>query len=119
MVTALLATLCFAPLLILSVVAADEATQLHARLHESGAGRGGADDQHSDARKDAAFDNLVRPLFVQFCRLELSSFAVFVGMLGGLTVAGPFGILLGPLVLRLAREALEQREARARLPIVA
>lgn len=64
-------------------------------------------------------DNLVRPLFVRFGRLQLSSFAVFVGMLGGLTMVGPFGILLGPLVLRLAREALEQREARARLPIVA
>ena len=63
-------------------------------------------------------DNLVRPLFVRFGRLQLSSFAVFLGMLGGLTVVGPFGILLGPLVLRLAREALEQREARARLPIV-
>jgi predicted PurR-regulated permease PerM len=64
-------------------------------------------------------DNLVRPMFVRFGRPQLSSFAVFVGMLGGLTLVGPFGILLGPLVLRLAREALEQREARARLPIVA
>ena len=63
-------------------------------------------------------DNLVRPLFVRFGRLQLSSFAVFVAMLGGLTVAGPFGILLGPLAFRLATEAVHQRDARARLPIV-
>jgi predicted PurR-regulated permease PerM len=64
-------------------------------------------------------DNLVRPLFVRFGRLQLSSFAVFVGMLGGLTVVGPFGVLLGPLAFRLAGEAVHQRDVRARLPVVA
>lgn len=51
-------------------------------------------------------DNIVRPVFAKYARLQMSSFMLFVSMLGGLVVAGPFGILVGPLVVRLAKETL-------------
>lgn len=54
-------------------------------------------------------DNLVRPFFARYGALQLSSFTLFVAMLGGIAVFGTFGILLGPLLVRLAREALELR----------
>jgi len=39
---------------------------------------------------------------------------VLVGMLGGFVVVGPWGLLLGPLVLRLAKEAVAiSREAES------
>lgn len=52
-------------------------------------------------------DNVMRPMVARYAELKLSSFVLFVSMLGGLAVFGPFGILLGPLAVRLAREALE------------
>lgn len=51
-------------------------------------------------------DNVVRPLFAKYARIQMSSFMLFVSMLGGLVVAGPFGILVGPLLVRLAKETL-------------
>lgn len=54
-------------------------------------------------------DNLVRPFFARYGALQMSTFALFVAMLGGIVVFGTFGILLGPLLVRLAREALELR----------
>ena len=54
-------------------------------------------------------DNFVRPFFARYGALQMSSFALFVAMLGGIAVFGTFGILLGPLLVRLAREALELR----------
>ncbi len=54
-------------------------------------------------------DNLVRPFFARYGALQMSTFALFVAMLGGIAIFGTFGILLGPLLVRLAREALEIR----------
>ena len=51
-------------------------------------------------------DNVVRPLFVRWGRLDLPPFVVMLAVLGGLAVAGPWGILLGPLVVRLGLEVL-------------
>lgn len=63
-------------------------------------------------------DNVLKPLLARYGRLDLPAALVFVAMLGGLFVVGPSGILLGPVVVRLAKEALvlarEEREARAR-----
>jgi predicted PurR-regulated permease PerM len=54
-------------------------------------------------------DNLVRPMFARFGALKMSTFSLFVTMLGGIALLGPFGILAGPLLFRCAREALELR----------
>lgn len=52
-------------------------------------------------------DNLVRPVFARMAHLRMSNFMLFVTMIGGVTLLGPFGLFVGPLALRLARETLE------------
>ncbi|HET9931367.1 MAG TPA: AI-2E family transporter, partial [Polyangiaceae bacterium] len=49
-------------------------------------------------------DNVVRPVLSRYGKLELSSFVVLVAMLGGVAAFGGFGLLLGPLFVRLALE---------------
>jgi predicted PurR-regulated permease PerM len=51
-------------------------------------------------------DNFVRPVLTRYARLQLPMAVVLVSMLGGLAAFGPSGVLLGPLVVRLAVEAL-------------
>lgn len=59
-------------------------------------------------------DNVLKPVLARYGRLMLPAPVVFVSMLGGLTLVGLEGILLGPLVVRLAVEALRlAREERA------
>jgi predicted PurR-regulated permease PerM len=58
-------------------------------------------------------DNLVRPLFSRFGKLNLPTFLLFVSIFGGIAAVGPSGIVLGPLVMRLFIEAAEiAREER-------
>ncbi|MFO0552253.1 MAG: AI-2E family transporter [Polyangiaceae bacterium] len=52
-------------------------------------------------------DNLLRPLIAHKADAHLPTFVVMLGMFGGLATLGAWGVLLGPLVLRLAMEALE------------
>ncbi|MFO7179245.1 MAG: AI-2E family transporter [Pseudomonadota bacterium] len=52
-------------------------------------------------------DNFVRPWLSRYGQLRLPTFVVFVAMLGGIGAFGAWGILLGPLLIRLALEALE------------
>ena len=42
----------------------------------------------------------------RFGRLDLNAFVLLVAMLGGVAVFGTWGLLLGPLFVRLAVEAL-------------
>ncbi len=57
-------------------------------------------------------DNLVRPLLAQYGELHMHGLLLFVAMLGGMAVFGAGGLLLGPLVVRLAIEGLTMlREA--------
>ncbi len=59
-------------------------------------------------------DNVLRPVFARFGRLELPSFVLLVSIFGGLALFGTWGLLLGPLFGRLAKEALViLREERA------
>jgi predicted PurR-regulated permease PerM len=51
-------------------------------------------------------DNILRPMFARSAHLELNSSVVLVAMLGGATAFGAFGLFLGPLLVRLAVEAL-------------
>jgi predicted PurR-regulated permease PerM len=57
-------------------------------------------------------DNLVRPLFARYGELRMNGLLLFLAMLGGIAVFGPGGLLLGPLLVRLATEGLAMlREA--------
>lgn len=59
-------------------------------------------------------DNLIRPLFVRYAKLRLHSLVLFLAMLGGIALIGAWGLLLGPLFVRLACEGLDMlREERA------
>lgn len=51
-------------------------------------------------------DNLARPVFARFGELKLSSFVLLTAIFGGLAIFGAWGLLLGPLFVRLAKEAL-------------
>jgi predicted PurR-regulated permease PerM len=53
----------------------------------------------------STIDNVLRPWLSRLGSLQLPTFVLFVAMLGGLAVLGPAGLVLGPLALRLAREA--------------
>lgn len=57
-------------------------------------------------------DNLLRPVIANRADAHLPTFVVMIGMFGGLASIGAWGVLLGPLALRLAMEALAlSREA--------
>lgn len=51
-------------------------------------------------------DNVLRPVFARYGKLELSTFVLLMAIFGGLAVFGAWGLLLGPLFVRLAKEAL-------------
>lgn len=51
-------------------------------------------------------DNLLRPVFARFGELQLSTFVLLTSIFGGLAFFGTWGLLLGPLFARLAKEAL-------------
>lgn len=62
----------------------------------------------------SVIDNLLRPLFTRYAALRLHGLVLFVAMLGGIVLIGAWGLLLGPLVVRLAVEGLDMlREQRA------
>jgi predicted PurR-regulated permease PerM len=62
-------------------------------------------------------DNLLRPAFARYAELRLNGLVLFVAMLGGIVLVGAWGLLLGPLVVRLASEGLtilrDERAERA------
>ena len=51
-------------------------------------------------------DNVMRPVFARFGKLELSTFVLLTSIFGGLAIFGGWGFILGPLFARLAKEAL-------------
>jgi predicted PurR-regulated permease PerM len=58
-------------------------------------------------------DNFIRPVLTRYGRLTLPSSVILVSMLGGLYAFGAAGVLVGPLFVRLAVEALAiTRDAR-------
>jgi len=52
-------------------------------------------------------DNVIRPYIARWGKLHLPAHLIMVSMFGGLALVGAAGIILGPLALRLAREAIE------------
>jgi predicted PurR-regulated permease PerM len=58
-------------------------------------------------------DNIARPLLSRFGKLNLNGLVLFIAMLGGIAIFGAWGLMLGPLCVRLATESLELvRESR-------
>ncbi|MDF2696490.1 MAG: hypothetical protein K0S65_4873 [Labilithrix sp.] len=53
-----------------------------------------------------SIDNLLRPVFARFGKLDLSSFVLLVSIFGGRVVFGTWGFILGPLLVRMAKEGL-------------
>ncbi len=59
-------------------------------------------------------DNILRPVFARRGKLQLSTFVLLIAMLGGFGVFGGWGLVLGPLAVRMAKEALAMiQEARS------
>lgn len=54
-----------------------------------------------------SIDNVLRPFLTRFGHLELHPFVVLVSMLGGLALIGGWGLVMGPLVVRLTAEVLK------------
>jgi predicted PurR-regulated permease PerM len=52
-------------------------------------------------------DNVMRPWLSKRAHVGLSTTVVLIAIFGGMVTFGPWGLLLGPLVVRLAKEALE------------
>ena len=52
-------------------------------------------------------DNLVKPLLARRGSLQLPAYVVLVSMFAGVQVIGPWGLLVAPLMVRLAKAALE------------
>jgi predicted PurR-regulated permease PerM len=60
----------------------------------------------------AVVDNVMHPVLARYGQLRLHGLLLFIAMLGGITVFGAGGLLLGPLFVRLAVEGLAMlREA--------
>lgn len=51
-------------------------------------------------------DNLLRPIYARLGALQMPMFLLFGSVFGGLAVFGTWGALIGPLIVRLAIEAL-------------
>jgi predicted PurR-regulated permease PerM len=56
-------------------------------------------------------DNFLRPLLARRGNLRLPTFVLMVSMFGGLATVGAWGLLLGPLLVRLAVEAVSIERA--------
>lgn len=51
-------------------------------------------------------DNVLRPVFSRMGALHMPMLVLFVSLFGGLMMFGPWGAIIGPLVVRLAMEGL-------------
>lgn len=60
-----------------------------------------------------SIDNLARPWLARRGKLQLPTFVVLVSMFGAVDVFGGWGVIYGPLFVRLAKEALELRSDEA------
>jgi predicted PurR-regulated permease PerM len=59
-------------------------------------------------------DNILRPIYARMGSLRMPTFVLLVSIFGGLAAVGGWGVILGPLVVRLFMEATALRtEARA------
>jgi predicted PurR-regulated permease PerM len=57
----------------------------------------------------SSIDNFARPYLARRGKLQLPTFVVLVSMFGAVEVFGGWGVIFGPLFVRLAKEALQLR----------
>ncbi|HKO93440.1 MAG TPA: AI-2E family transporter [Polyangiaceae bacterium] len=60
-------------------------------------------------------DNFATPVLSRYARVDLHTFVLLVAILGGIAMFGPWGLLAGPLLIRLALEALRMGRERREL----
>ncbi len=65
-----------------------------------------------------SIDNLARPMLTRRGQLQLPSYVTLVAMFGGIELLGGWGLMLGPLVVRLAKEAILIRSEALANPVV-
>lgn len=65
-----------------------------------------------------SIDNLARPMLTRRGQLQLPSYVTLVAMFGGVELLGGWGLLLGPLIVRLAKEAILIRTESSAKPVV-
>lgn len=53
-----------------------------------------------------SIDNILNPLFARWGRLDLPAFVLILAIFGGFSMFGAWGFIVGPLLVRLAKEAL-------------
>jgi len=58
-------------------------------------------------------DNVLRPFFSRLGSLAMPTFVLLISLFGGISAFGPWGIILGPLIIRLWMEALVLRREAA------
>jgi predicted PurR-regulated permease PerM len=54
----------------------------------------------------STIDNLARPIFSRYGKLEMPAFLILIAVFGGLAIFGTWGLFFGPLAVRMAMEAL-------------
>jgi predicted PurR-regulated permease PerM len=65
-----------------------------------------------------SIDNLARPLLTRRGQLQLPSYIVLIAMFGGVELLGGWGLIMGPLIVRLAKEAILIRSEAVANPVV-
>jgi hypothetical protein len=89
--------------------AAPGGSQVRGRIAELAAAPVAHDDAALDQERMA--EQIARPYLARRGQLRLPTWLVLVSMFGGIELIGGWGLLLGPLVLRLVKEALLIRSA--------
>jgi len=62
-------------------------------------------------------DNVARPYLARRGKLNLPTYVVLLAMFGGVELMGAWGLMLGPLIVRLAKEAVVIRSESATQPV--
>ena len=65
-----------------------------------------------------SIDNLARPMLTRRGQLQLPSYVTLVAMFGGVELMGGWGLMIGPLIVRLAKEAVLIRSEAVANPVV-
>jgi predicted PurR-regulated permease PerM len=63
----------------------------------------------------STIDNVLRPIYARMGSLQMPMFVLLVSIFGGLAVVGGWGVILGPLLVRLFMEAMKLRAEGATL----
>ena len=63
-------------------------------------------------------DNLARPLLTRRGQLQLPTYVTLIAMFGGIELLGAWGLIMGPLIVRMAKEAILIRSDAVANPVV-